>query len=233
MTAALLALSLSAVAVAKPAPGTAADLWASLGEIADRHADDDDVRSHWQRLVAAHGLADTPSAYAEFVRVRLAHETFRAGGWAGLRWTVTDQPPSSVRIWAAWGRTPTGALDAECDELSAIFAVAARELGVDQVGLFWPTWNHTVAVWTTPGSDGEPARVVVPTSQVFLTPQAGLGDSTFDPWSQRRIYHYGADDLPADTVLPEALSARILTGAETHGGSPEAELVRLRISEGW
>jgi len=233
MSAALFALSLSATSLAEPAPGTAATLWTSLGEIAEHHAEDDDVRAHWQRLVGTHGLADTPAAYAEFVRVRLAHETFRAGGWAGLRWTVTDQPPSSVRIWAAWGRTPTGALDAECDELSAIFAVAARELGVDHVGLFWPTWNHTVAVWTTPGADGEPARVVVPTSQIFLTPQAGLGDPTFDPWDQRRIYDYGADDLPGDTVLPAALTAQILAGARTHGGSAESELVRRRTSGDW
>jgi hypothetical protein len=210
-----------------------AQLVADLDEVASSLEADPDVRAHWDRLVTSHTLADTPVAYQEFVRVRLVHEAFRSGGWAGLQWAITDQEPDSTQIWAAWLREEVAPVQAECDELSAVFAFMARRLGVDHVGLFWPTWNHTVAVWTTPGASGRPVRIVVPTSQIFLEPGAGLGDRGFDPRTQRTIYDYGARDLVPSTVLPEALVTRILEGARRYGGASEAELVAARLAGGW
>lgn len=216
------------VALAAP-PATVGGLVQSLEATAVASAGDPDVRSHWRRLVAEHALADTPGAYDEFVRVRVAHEALRDGGWAGLRWGVTDQPPDSKRIWAAWQAGEGAGLVAECDELSAVFALVARRMGVAEVGLFWPTWNHTVAVWTTPDTDGGRVRIVVPTSQVFLTATAGLGDRGFDPRSQKTIYRYGTGDIALDAPLPAERVRGIAAAAAAHSGDSAADLARARI----
>lgn len=226
----MLALLLPAALAAEP---TYADLLTRLDAVAESLEADPDVQAHWGALVAAHGLADTPAAYDEFVHVRIVHEALRDGGWAGLRWDITDQAPDSTRLWAAWRGGAAGPVTAECDELSAIFAMVARGLGVDHVGLFWPTWNHTVAVWTTPGEDGRPVRVVVPTSQVFLTATAGLGDTGFDPRTQKTIYDYGQKDLAKDAPLPTVVVDRIVEGAERFGGEPTTALVRRRLGSSW
>jgi len=212
---------------------TYAQLLRRLDAVAASVHDDPDVRAHWSRLVARHQLADTESAYREFVRVRLVHEATRAGGHLGLVWNITDRPPDATHIWAAWRAEPSAPVVAECDELSALFAQLGRGLGVANLGLFWPTSNHTVAVWTTPGADGTPVRIVVPTSQIFLAEDAGLGDTTFDAWSQRTIYNYGGRELKPTDPLPAALVDRMVEGAQRFAGAPEAELLRRRLTGDW
>lgn len=208
---------------------TLAELTEALAEIADASLESPEVQADWEALKDALRIRDSPESRAEFARVRLAHELFRAGGLAGTRWTITDEPPRSDAIWAQWSEGATVA-DAECDELSALFAFMGRRMGVRHLGLFWPTSNHTVAVWTVDGEAG-PARVLVPTSQIFLPASATLGDKGFDPWTQRTIYDYGRKDLAADATLPDALVERVLQGARTWATASAAALTRRRLGD--
>jgi hypothetical protein len=96
---------------------------------------------------------------------------------------------------------------------------------VRRVGLFWPTSNHTVAVWTAPGADRKAVRIVVPTSQIFLTPSASLGTAEFDPWKQRTIYDYLRRDFASTADLPAALARYFLSQAHL-ASLPQDELQR-------
>lgn len=187
------------------------DLLSEMRTVAATSAEAPAVRADWQALVQSHGLIDTPATFAEYTAVRLAFEATRDAGLWGFQWDITHQEPNEVQIWGqvfAWRDAPVLAV-AECDELSAAFASVARALGVKHVGLFWPTSNHTVAVWTTPGPAG-PVRVVVPTSQIFLDANATLGTRGFDPWAQRTIYDYGTRQLPLRTPLTPDTWARLV-----------------------
>jgi hypothetical protein len=116
---------------------------------------------------------------------------------------------------------------AECDELSALFAFLVRRLGVKHVGLFWPTSNHTVAVWTASGPGGA-VRVVVPTSQIFLDPKETLGTRTFDPAHQRTIYDYGRADVPDDYEIPAPLARAFIYTMEAAAGLSNEDLQARR-----
>ena len=199
------------------------------------------VREEWARLRRAHGLADDPALrdralFDDFVRVRLAFEATRAGGLWGLAWRITDQQPRSDRVWAQWrDAVPADALPAstaiaECDESSALFAVVAHGLGLSsrsRVGLFWPTSNHTVAVWAFRAAEGREVRVVVPTSQIFLDAVQSLDTRIFDPWTQPRLYDYGRDDA-ANVRLPGALARRFVAEARRSGTLSRGQLQALR-----
>jgi hypothetical protein len=118
---------------------------------------------------------------------------------------------------------------AECDELSALFAFLAYRLGVRHVGLYWPQWNHVVAVWTVQSSEeGTPVRIVVPTSQIFLTDDDSLGTKGFDPWSQRTIYEYRRRDVKGSHPIDAELARFFVTQARRYAGLPQIELQRLR-----
>lgn len=198
----LLLLLLPSVASA----ATVRDLFAGLETTVPAVAASSATRADFEAFATQHRLAPEDALYDRYVRVKIAFEATRAGGLLGARWGVTDQEPNSDRVWAAWRTLEALALEtvsAECDELSALFAVVARGLGVGDIGLFWPTWNHTVAVWTLPGADGKPVRIVVPTSQVFLDPQQSLGTESFDAWTQKTIYTYGREDVAADLHLDD------------------------------
>jgi hypothetical protein len=202
------------------------------------------VRREFEALVQTHGLDDSEAVFAEYVRVRVAFEATRDGGWWGLRWTITNRDPNSKAIWAQWAEhddsepltpgQPTAR--AECDELSALFAVVARRLGVRKVGLLWPQWNHVVAVWTSPGPDGAPKRVVVPTSQVLLDEAQTLGTQGFDPWKQKTIYTYRSKDVPDTFVLPGPLARfmvrEALAGA-TRSTATAQRMRNARAARGW
>lgn len=209
-----------------------ADLVVALEEIAKDLETSDTVRADYDALVAKHRLADTDELFREYVRVRLVFESARDGGLWRLRWDITNEQPNSERIWAQWKRVVdpdperTTAV-AECDELSALFAHLAHRLGVAHVGLFWPQWNHVVAVWTVQGEDG-PVRIVVPTSQIFLDDEATLGTDGFDPKQQKRIYDYRRKDAKDGLELPAELVRFMIDESWKHAGRSHAELQRER-----
>ena len=159
------------------------------------------------QLTALLGEPPSEAALHEYVAVQTAFEATRSGGWWHVRWDITDQEPSSSLVWDAWSRWPGGpatgrSVVAECDEISALFSVVARQLGADRVGLLWPTANHTVAVWTPPGGP----RLVVPTTPIFLDPGERLGTTQMDPDAQRTIYTYSHTDGALQASLPGELA---------------------------
>lgn len=204
------------------------------------------VREDWRRLRLRHALPEDDALYADFVRVRLAFEATRAGGLWGLEWRVTDRQPRSDAVWTQWAAAGAVAADAppaatvttatattaiaECDELSALFAVVAHGLGLSRrsrVGLLWPTANHTVAVWAFDAPDGHEVRVVAPTSQIFLDGVQGLDTDAFDPWAQKTIYDYVRRDA-ARARVPAALARRFVAEARHSGALSRGELQALR-----
>lgn len=242
-----------------PFPGrdrvAANELFTALSREAERLAASQAVRDDYRRLMQAHDLAEDDELYADYLRIRIAFEATRAGGLWGLRWRVTDQLPQSDRIWSQWDAfkapasadmPPTTAI-AECDELSALFAVVARGMGLSprsSVGLFWPTGNHTVAVWTivpsrvrsrvpadAPGRSGnarDEVRIVVPTSQVFLDGAQSLGTSAFDPWTQAKVFPYARRDIADDRLLPASLARYFVRQVRRHVGDPQGLLQTAR-----
>ncbi|HWB80638.1 MAG TPA: hypothetical protein VG755_37000 [Nannocystaceae bacterium] len=209
-----------------------ADLVLALETIAQDLETSETVREDYDALVAKHRLKDTDELFREYVRVRLVFESARDGGLWRLRWDITNEQPNSDRIWAQWKRVadpdPERATAvAECDELSALFAHLAHRLGVAHVGLFWPQWNHVVAVWTVQGEDG-PVRIVVPTSQIFLDDDATLGTDGFDPGKQKRIYDYRRKDAKDSLALPAELVRFMIEQSWAHAGRSHAELQRER-----
>lgn len=193
------------------------------------------LRRDYEALLEEHGLLDTDALFSDYVRVRLAFEATRDGGWWHLRWTITNRAPRSDEIWNQWrdfevpeDGLPRASADAECDELSALFAVVARDLGVDHIGLFWPVWNHVVAVWTIEQQGRDPVRIVVPTSQIFLDPSATLGTDAFDPWKQKTIYTYRRNDVRARDRISGALARFMVEQVQANAGRSQDEQQGLR-----
>lgn len=196
------------------------DLVAALERVATRLEDEPAVQADYAAWVERHGLVAGDRLWRDYVRVRLVFECVRDGGLWQIRWAITNRSPNSDEIWSQWAKLDgfdpaqeSVTATAECDELSALFAHLVRRLGVDDVGLFWPTWNHVVAVWTVEGQRG-PVRVVVPTSQIFLERDASLGTDGFNPWKQKTIYEYRRRDVRDEVRLP-------------------GELVRFFIARAW
>lgn len=210
-------------------------LVAELERVAEELEEVPAVREDYAAFLATHGLADGEALYHDYVRVKLVFESTRDGGLWHLRWDITNESPNSEQIWRQWKRAkvsegaamPTAF--AECDELSALFAFLVYRLGVRHVGLYWPQWNHVVAVWTVRSpDDAEPVRVVVPTSQIFLTDEDSLGTKGFDPWSQRTIYEYRRRDVKTTHAIDAELARFFVTQARRYAGLPQLELQRLR-----
>lgn len=204
-------------------------LRAELPQVADSAA----VRADYQRFLLAHGLDTSQLDLKTYAAVHVAFEATRDGGLWGLQWDITNRSPRSDEVWSQWsdweGEGEGITAVAECDELSALFAFVVRRLGVEEVGLFWPTGDHTVAVWTIARGQGQrPVRVVVPTSQVYLSADATLGDTTFDPWKQKTIWEYRRRDVRLDLELPAPLARRFLARVHVHAPRSGADLQRRR-----
>ncbi|MFT5683090.1 MAG: hypothetical protein ACI8RZ_004017 [Myxococcota bacterium] len=213
-----------------------ATLEAELAGVADSPA----VQADFKRLTQAHHLDPTDALLSDYIRVKLVFEATRDAGWWYLRWDITDREPRSDAIWARWAQWPGGqpirsSAIAECDELSALFAFLARHLGVEEVGLFWPTSNHTVAVWS-PQPD---VRLIVPTTQIFLSDHARLGTAEMDPFIQRTIYNYTRHDVPDDFEIPGDLAAFFQLQVRRYITASEETLQHSRnlrdraLSENW
>lgn len=206
-----------------------ADLVRALDAVAADLERDAIMIAEYDAWVVAHRLVATERLFRDYVRVRMIFECARDGGLWRLRWDITNEEPNSDRIWAQWkdaappGDDASATAVAECDELSALFAHLVRRLGVEDVGLFWPVWNHVVAVWTVPGVVG-PVRVVVPTSQIMLDDTASLGTSGFDPRKQKTIYEYRRRDTTDRTRVPAELARFFVEQAWTGLRRGQAEL---------
>jgi hypothetical protein len=193
------------------------------------------VREELTPMALREGLGVTPELRREFARVRLVFEAARAGGFWGLQWAITDREPNSTDIWAQWTQAeaepdldsgPTAT--AECDELSALAAFLLHRLGIGRVGLYYPTTNHTVAVWKVRAPDGTEKRVVLPTSQVFLPEGETLGTLGFEGYPLRPVFDYRRDDVPPGFVIPRRLGEWFLKQARRYASMPTATLQSLR-----
>ncbi len=223
------------------------ELLAALSEEVPKVAESEAVATDYAEFIALFELADDPELYLDYVRIKIAFEATRAGGWWGLRWDITNEQPNSDEIWAAWHALEPGepvpelatelpplpitTATAECDELSALFAFVAQRLGLSresEVGLFWPTGNHVVAVWTIHPKSETPVRVIVPTSQIFLGPKHSLGTNAFNPWKQKTIFDYRRQDARASLTVPASLASAFVQAVRDHGGCSQAELQEAR-----
>ncbi|HET6585238.1 MAG TPA: hypothetical protein VFG69_17390 [Nannocystaceae bacterium] len=209
------------------------DLVAALAAIALAMEAEPTVRADFDALRESFALPDDPALYRDYVRVKLVFESARDGGLWQIQWRITNREPRSDAIWTQWqGLTDAPGDDAtasaECDELSALFAFLVRRLGVENVGLFWPVWNHVVAVWTVADRDGAPVRIVVPTSQIFLDDAQSLGTRGFDPGKQKTIYEYRRRDAKPTLALPAALARFLVERSWADAHRPQAELQRER-----
>lgn len=211
---------------------TVADVIARLRARAAASQRSPAVRADYLALLRAQGLSEQQLPYADFAWLRLLFEASRDGGYWNLRWAITDREPNSDAIWQQWRSVRAPAPDratavAECDELSAFYAVLARLGGVDGVGLLWPTSNHTVAVWSRPGPPRE-TRIVVPTTLIFLGRNDSFGTRGFDPWRQKRIYPYTRADIAPSQRLPPALAEFLIAQADRYADASGLSLQRLR-----
>lgn len=154
-----------------------------------------------------------------------------------MHWSITDQPPNSDRIWGQWKSVARPSFTqqtatAECDELSALFAFLAARAGVQNVGLFWPYPNHTVAVWTLHPAHSQPVRVVVPTSQIFLTEEDTFDTKKFDPWRQKTIYVYTRRDVSDSLELAKPLFDFFISQLDKYAGASTEALQQIRNLRG-
>lgn len=231
-TATLPAPRTASTATATAEANTVAALVARLRSQAAASQSSPAVRADYDALLASQRVSAAHLPYADYAYLRLLFEATRDGGFWNLHWAITDREPNSDAIWTQWrslrDATPTGiTATAECDELSALYAFLARRGGVRNVGLFWPTSNHTVAVWRVASSPRE-TRIVVPTTQIFLSQSDSFGTRGFDPWKQAKIYEYGRRDIADDARLPPALIAFFLAQNDKYARASGLSLQRMR-----
>ncbi|HWJ47512.1 MAG TPA: hypothetical protein VNS62_07655 [Candidatus Udaeobacter sp.] len=191
------------------------------------------MRSSFLSFTSAYKISPDSVRYSDFVIVRLLYEATRDAGFWNVHWTITNMPPNSDQVWRQWKAvqtvsplTPTAS--AECDELSALYAFLVERAGVRTVGLFWPYPNHTVAVWVIRTVNGAEVRVVVPTSQVFLTVNDSLATRKFNAWHQKTIFEYKRRDAPDSFELPKPLFDFFLAQIDKYAGASDSTLQQLR-----
>jgi hypothetical protein len=206
--------------------------------VADELASAPEVERSYHSFLADYQLAPSDVSIESYSRVRLVFEATRDGGLWGVKWTITDRMPWSDAIWEQWRAFDGAAVEpdvtavAECDELSALFAFLARDVGVQGfVGLFWPAWNHAVAVWelrrgATPKDPGTRVRVMVPTSQIWLSRQATLGSREFE--TNRAVFPYARNDLKPESELSVPLARFLIERLERYGGLSNEALLERR-----
>jgi hypothetical protein len=108
-----------------------------------------------------------------------------------------------------------------------LFAFLAGRAGVRGLGLFYPTPNHTVAVWALHQQAGG-VRVVIPTTQIFLDEFDYWGTKKFDPWRQTVIYEYTRRDVLDSFEIPKLLFDFFIRQTDKYGGASDATLQMLR-----
>lgn len=214
---------------------TIAELTDALDREAHRLAKRLEMQREARDFFVAQGVDVAARSAVDYARVKIAFEATRSGGLWRVLWGLTGRDPRSDAVWAQWSDVDPRTLDdlhasaiAECDELSALFAFVAHRLGVRDVGLFWPSHDHAVAVWTLPGVDGGEARIVVPTSQLFIGPRETLGTSVFDPRSQRKIFEYSRADVSDDHLIDARTARFFVDQVRTYAAASPDVLQDLR-----
>lgn len=190
-------------------------------------------RHDYEAFLADHKLTPETVSYADFVLIHLVFEATRDAGFWNMHWSITDKPPNSDEVWRQWKRLARPSFvektaTAECDELSALFAFLAARAGVKSVGLFWPYPNHTVAVWTLHHPRSKDIRIVIPTSQIFLTENDTFDTRGFDPGHQKTIYDYTRRDVPDSFEIPRPLFDFFIAQMDKYGGASSGTLQQLR-----
>jgi hypothetical protein len=191
------------------------------------------MHSSFDSFTSAYKIKPGSIRYSDFVIARLLYEATRDAGFWNMHWSITDKPPTSDLVWRQWKAVrevsplnPTAT--AECDELSALYAFLVERAGVRTVGLFWPYSNHTVAVWVIHPAGGEEIRVVVPTSQIFLSVNDSFATRKFNPWHQKHIFEYTRRDVPDTFELPKPLFDYFLKQMDRYGGASDSTLQEIR-----
>jgi hypothetical protein len=226
-------------AVVLPERVTFGDFWTALATQIDR-LDATGLRSGFEAFAARHDVdPSTPRLWQDFRRLWVVFEATRDGGWWRLRWDITDQEPTSVVIWKAWMRSPpehafaSESAVAECDEITALFSVTARRLGVRGVGLFYPTWNHVIAGWA-PEALAKPGAknvVLIPTTQIFQGCPSTFDETTFKV--PKHVYEFPKVDMRDATEMPPSLAHFLLEQVRAYGeASPELlALIRAKRAD--
>ncbi len=229
----LVSSAFSQTPVATSKPTDLSHLLAAVHAKATALESNSTMRAGFASFASAHKLPPGAIRYSDYVLVRLLFEATRDAGFWNMHWSITDQPPNSDRIWAQWKSVArplfvqqTGT--AECDELSALLAFLVQRSGVKGIGLFWPYPNHTVAVWTVHPPNAQSVRVVIPTSQIFLTEDDTFDTKKFDPWHQKTIYDYTRCDVPDSFELPKPLFDFFLAQLDKYSGASPSALQPLR-----
>ena len=209
------------------------ELVEALGRGAETIGQAPTVRHEYARLLEAHGLLEHEVPYHDYLVVRVVFEATRDGGLWGIVWDVTNREGHSDAIWRQWQTAVVPARDewgvtavAECDEMSALFAFLVRRLGIEHAGFLGGGPMHVVAHWTLRLAARE-ARVVVPTSQVFLSRQATLGTREIDAYSAKTVWDYWRADVPLTATIPAPL-ARYFVEQLPLAALPQTELQRRR-----
>jgi hypothetical protein len=216
-----------------PSETTLARLIEQLHDRATKLEKSSGMRSSFESFTSAYKISPQSISYSDFVIVRLLYEATRDAGFWNMHWTITNMPPNSDQVWRQWKtmqnvapQAPTAS--AECDELSALYAFLVERSGVRTVGLFWPYPNHTVAVWVFHPTGGAEVRVVVPTSQVFLTVNDSFATRKFNPWHQKTIFEYKRHDAPDNFELPKPLFDFFLQQIDKYAGASDSTLQQIR-----
>ncbi len=224
-----------------------AELLSAIDAVALDLADEPVVSAEYRALCATHGLSPSDALHRDYLRVRAVFEATRDGGLWGLRWAITNRPGRSDDIWTQWERATVPApgswavtATAECDELSALFAFLVRRLGIRHAGFLGAGPFHVVAHWTLRPLPGEPwphlgarreVRVVVPTSQIFISADATLGTAEIDAYSARTVWDYWRTDARDDRTIPAPLARHFVTELRL-AALPQADLQRRRNEHG-
>jgi len=196
------------------------------------------VGREYRTFLAQHGLDRATAPYDQYAIVRVVFEATRDGGLWGLVWDITNREGHSDRIWKQWQEAAVPAPGewgvtavAECDELSALFAFLVRRLGVEHAGFLDGGPNHIIAHWTLRQSRKRETRVVVPTSQVFLSRFATLGTEEINAYRARVVWDYWRRDVKPGHTIPAPL-ARYFVEQLALAALPQAQLQQRRNLHG-
>jgi hypothetical protein len=190
-------------------------------------------KAQFAKFSRRYDIDPTDENFRNYLKATLLFEATRDAGLWHIRWEITNMEPNSDRIWSQWQKGGKNLLKkhsavAECDEISALYAFLMKKTGTGATGLYWPTRNHTVAVWKLKSSQGKEVRVVVPTTQVFLMNEGLFGTNKFNPWKQPEIYDYTREDVSLSTEIPADLAGFFVLQMQKYGGASEDTLQYMR-----